>query len=62
VPNEVDFAFFLDRVTHLGGPPDDQGSTAAVLSRCMEGETGALNGNAGRAALFGKVTAPRAPA
>jgi hypothetical protein len=23
VPNEVDYAFFLDRVTHLDGPPDD---------------------------------------
>jgi hypothetical protein len=45
-PSEVDYAFFLDRVTHLGGPPDDTDATVAAMSACIAQESAALNRNA----------------
>ena len=37
-PNEVDYAFFIDRFTHLGGPPDDADSCRKAI-RLHAGET-----------------------
>lgn len=45
-PTEIDFAFFLDRITHLGGPPDDTDRTLRTLQQCMHRETHALTRNA----------------
>ena len=49
-PSEVDYAFFLDRATHLGGPPDATDATIRALSNCTKGEKGSvsLNGSARR--------------
>lgn len=44
-PNEVDYAFFIDRATHLGGPPGDEDATIDLLSKCMENETRAISRN-----------------
>jgi hypothetical protein len=44
-PTEIDFAFFLDRITHLGGPPDDTEQTLATLQSCIHHETQALTRN-----------------
>jgi hypothetical protein len=46
VVNEVDYAFFLDRATHLGGPPDDEDATAKAMAHCMRDENRALSVNA----------------
>ena len=43
--NEVDYAFFIDRITHLDGPPSGAGSFQR-LSACIGGETRALTRNA----------------
>jgi hypothetical protein len=43
-PNEVDYAFFIDRATHLGGPPAAR-DTAERLAECVKGETRALSRN-----------------
>lgn len=43
-PNEIDYAYFIDRATHLGGPPSEP-DTAKELSKCMEGETKAISRN-----------------
>jgi hypothetical protein len=45
-PNEVDYAFFLDRITHLGGPPSSEAAVEA-LRTCGEEEHRALGRNAG---------------
>src|SRR5262249_12030051 len=45
-PNEVDYAFFVDRVTHLDGPPEDEPATLHAMSACMRQEKEALNANA----------------
>jgi len=37
-PSEIDYAFFLDRATHLGGPPENEDSAAEHLSACMQHE------------------------
>ena len=45
-PSEIDYAFFLDRTTHLGGPPEED-SAVALLGKCVHGErTKALTPNA----------------
>jgi hypothetical protein len=44
-PNEVDYAFFMDRATHLGGPPEPVPATADRLSKCIEGEAHAISRN-----------------
>jgi hypothetical protein len=45
-PSEIDYAFFLDRVTHLGGPPEED-SAVARLGKCVHDErTKALTPNA----------------
>jgi hypothetical protein len=45
-PSEIDYAFFLDRVTHLGGPPEED-SAIARLGKCLHEErTKALTPNA----------------
>jgi hypothetical protein len=44
-PNEVDYAFFLDRITHLGGPPQTDAAVAAVQA-CMDEEHRAISRNA----------------
>lgn len=48
-PNEVDYAFFIDRATHLGGPPSEA-DTFETLSTCMQQDTRAIfrNGAARR--------------
>lgn len=43
-PSEVDYAYFIDRITHLGGPPDDNGFTEKLTS-CLAGETSAVSVN-----------------
>jgi hypothetical protein len=43
--NEVDYAFFVDRITHLGGPPEGSGSLQRI-GACVAGETKALSRNA----------------
>jgi hypothetical protein len=43
--NEVDYAFFIDRMTHLGGPPNGPGSFQK-LTQCIAGETKARSRNA----------------
>ena len=43
--NEVDYAFFIDRITHLDGPPEGPASFHR-LSACVGGETRALTRNA----------------
>ena len=50
VPSEVDYAFFLDRATHLGGPPDATDETIQQLSSCIKNEQGSvsLNGSGRR--------------
>lgn len=37
-PSEIDYAFFLDRATHLGGPPEDHPATVRTLSACLQEE------------------------
>lgn len=44
-PNEVDYAFFIDRITHLGGPPAGPASFPR-LAQCIAGETKARTRNA----------------
>jgi hypothetical protein len=44
-PSEVDYAYFMDRITHLGGPPGDAGSFHK-LTQCIGGETKAASRNA----------------
>jgi len=45
-PSEVDYAFFLDRITHLGGPPDQAGAAGLEhLTACMREEKTALSIN-----------------
>ena len=51
VPSEIDYAFFLDRATHLGGPPENHGHAVEALSACMREEkatAGTPNGAARR--------------
>lgn len=36
LPSEIDYAFFLDRATHIGGPPE---AIAQHLDACVKGET-----------------------
>jgi hypothetical protein len=46
-PNEVDYAFFLDRITQLGGPrEDDGGSAVKALKACMHDDHRAFGVNA----------------
>ena len=44
--SEIDYAFFLDRITHLGGPPDDEAAAIEGVGACMRGEFRALSVNA----------------
>ncbi len=44
-PNEVDYAFFLDRITHLGGPPRSDTAVEA-LKACVDQEHRAISRNA----------------
>ena len=38
--SEIDYAFFMDRITHLGGPPaEDEGIDPAKLRACTSGES-----------------------
>lgn len=41
--SEIDYAFFLDRATHQGGPPAADDETLGALRRCMQGERGAVS-------------------
>jgi hypothetical protein len=47
--SEVDYAFFMDRITHQGGPPtaEDGNKFADSLRACMAGEPHALSRQAG---------------
>ena len=45
-PSEIDFAFFYDRATHIGGPPESEDTLAADLRSCVAAETGARNSHA----------------
>lgn len=42
-PSEIDYAFFLDRATQIGAPPE---GIRSAMQRCMNGEMAALNRNA----------------
>ena len=45
-PSEIDYAFFMDRITHLGGPPDGGGVSAVeALTACMREEHSAVSVN-----------------
>lgn len=37
-PSEIDYAFFLDRATHLGGPPEDHAHAVHSLGACLHEE------------------------
>jgi hypothetical protein len=39
VPSEVDFAFFYDRATQIGGPPDDDPALAGEIKSCIRADT-----------------------
>ena len=42
-PSEVDYAFFLDRITHLGCPPGPAPEVAEKMRACIAGENGAIS-------------------
>lgn len=42
-PSEVDFAFFLDRITHLGGPPEPSKAMTEKMQTCITGQSGAIS-------------------
>lgn len=42
-PSEVDYAFFLDRITHIGGPPTPAADLAASMRTCIAGERDAIS-------------------
>lgn len=42
-PSEVDYAFFLDRITHIGGPPGPAPDVASKMRACMAGERDAIS-------------------
>src|SRR5262245_18556779 len=45
-PSEVDYAFFLDRITHLGGPlARGEASAVEALTACMREEPTAISAN-----------------
>ena len=45
-PSEIDYAFFMDRITHLGGPPEGGGLTVVeALTACMREEHSAISVN-----------------
>jgi hypothetical protein len=52
---EVDYAFFLDRITHLGGPPGDDEGAEDRLRRCMAGDGLALSRNAAARRCLGQL-------
>lgn len=41
--SEIDYAFFLDRATHQGGPPDADDETITAMRRCMQGQRGVVS-------------------
>jgi hypothetical protein len=43
-PSEIDYAFFYDRATHIGAPP--QGLTSAALKLCIDGQSAARTAHA----------------
>lgn len=47
LPTEVDYAYFMDRITHLGGPPDEDSGFEAKIASCLREETTSLTPNAG---------------
>lgn len=55
VPTEVDYAFFVDRITHVGGPPDDDDGFVEALSKCLAYETQSLTPNAGARRCVARV-------
>jgi len=52
---EVDYAFFLDRITHLGGPPEDVDEARSELHACIAQETAALSRNAAARRCLGRL-------
>ena len=42
-PSEVDYAFFIDRITHLGGPPDASDETVNSLKKCIHSQNGMVS-------------------
>ena len=55
--SEVDYAFFMDRVTHLGGPPteEDAGKSVGKLQACMADERLASNRHAAARRCLGRL-------
>lgn len=53
--SEVDFAFFLDRATHLGGPPDKNDQTTSTMKRCMTEQRGALSRHGAARRCLGRL-------
>ncbi len=45
-PTEVDYAFFLDRITHLGEPPDEDDEVLHKMRACIQKENRAISINA----------------
>ena len=50
-PSEVDFAFFLDRITHIGGPPAASPAFMQSIKTCIEGENAISRHGAARRCL-----------
>jgi hypothetical protein len=44
--SEADYAFFFDRATHIGSPPERDAPSAAAMTSCLDAETGAASRNA----------------
>ena len=55
VVSEVDYAFFVDRATHLGGPPDDTAATVKHMTACLLQQGKALNRNGAARRCLAKV-------
>jgi hypothetical protein len=53
--SEVDYAFFVDRATHLGGPPEDMASTVTKMTACLDQQSQALNRNGAARRCLAKV-------
>jgi hypothetical protein len=53
--SEVDYAFFVDRATHLGGPPDETEQTVKQMNACLKQQTNALSRNGAARRCLAKV-------
>ena len=52
---EVDYAFFVDRATHLGGAPDDEAATVKQMNGCLSQDKQALTRNGAARRCLAKI-------